>query len=187
MDELKELVREYRFWKNNLRTNIGESAPSKYGGRPMLLEPVLSNTIRGTGKTKQQARMLDLVREMLPDLHEPVMLTLNRNVTCLRHKDKRNIGHSYIAFLDGEVPFTGGQLIVEEPEGDRVIAQKDMWHKFSGNEHFHYNLPHTGDKLSIVAYQGQHKPTNLGPSAPRPSRPSPSQPPQAQPGPGPGP
>ena len=159
MEELQALVRRHKFWKNNFRTNIGESAPSKYGGKPMLLKGVLSNTIRGAGKTEEQARMLQLVRQMLPDLQEPIMLTLNRNVTCLRHKDARNVGHSYITFFDGEVPFTGGELVVEEPEGDRVIAAKNVWHKFSGKEHFHYNLPHVGDKLSIVAYQGPPKPT----------------------------
>ena len=158
MDELQALVRRHKFWKNSFRTNIGESAPSKYAGRPMLLEAVLSNTIRGAGKTEKQARMLQLVRQMLPDLQEPIMLTLNRNVTCLRHKDARNVGHSYITFFDGEVPFTGGELVVEEPEGDRVIAAKNVWHKFSGKEHFHYNLPHVGDKLSLVAYQGPPKP-----------------------------
>ena len=103
--------------------------------------------------------MLELVREMLPDLQGNIMLTLNRNVTCLRHKDKRNVGQSYIAFFDGDVPFRGGELVVEEPEGNRVIAEKNVWHRFSGKEHFHYNLSHAGEKLSIVAYQGPPKPT----------------------------
>ena len=153
MDDLQALVRRHKFWKNNFRANIGKSYPSKYAGKRLLEKAVLSNTIRA-GKTEEQARMLQLVRQMLPDLQEPIMLTLNRNVTCLRHKDARNVGHSYITFFDGEVPFTGGELVVEEPEGDRVIAAKNVWHKFSGKEHFHYNLPHVGDKLSIVAYQG---------------------------------
>ena len=152
MDELQALVRRHKFWKNNFRTNIGQSVTSKYGGKPMLLEGVYSNTIRGAGKTEEQARMLQLVRQMLPDLQEP-MLTLNRNVTCLPHRDKRNVGHSYIAFFDGKVPFEGGQLIVQEPQGNRVIFQKNVWHRFSGND-VHWNLPHTGEKLSIVAYQG---------------------------------
>ncbi len=48
--------------------------------------------------------------------------------------------------------YAGGELVVEEPGGDRVLSEKSVWHRFSGRDHFHYNLPHTGDKLSIVAY-----------------------------------
>ena len=150
MEELEALVRKFPFYKNGYRTNIGDSAPSKYAGKRMLLEPVLSNSVKGEGRTKNQARMLQLVREMLPDVGEPLMLTLNKNVTCARHKDSRNASEvSYIAFF-GE--FEGGELVVEEPEGDRVLSERRVWHRFKGREHFHYNLPHTGTKYSIVAY-----------------------------------
>ena len=56
----------------------------------MLLEPVLSNSVHGAGRTRNQARMLEIVRELLPDVGEPLMLTLNKNVTCSRHRDGRN-------------------------------------------------------------------------------------------------
>ncbi len=81
------------------------------------------------------------------------MLTLNKNVTCARHKDGRNASDfSYIMFFDGATPFTGGELVVEEPGGDRILSEKDVWHELCGRDHFHCNLPHTGDQLSIVAY-----------------------------------
>ena len=119
----------------------------------MLLEPVLSNSVHGLGRTKKQARMLEIVRQQLPDLGESLMLTLNKNVTCGRHKDGRNASDtSYIMFFDGAQPYTGGELVVEEPTGDRVLSEKNVWHQFCGREHYHYNLPHVGDKLSIVAY-----------------------------------
>ena len=150
MEELEALVRRFPFYQIGYRTNSGPSAPSKYGGKRMLLEPVLSNSVKGEGRTKNQARMLQLVRQMLPNVGEPLMLTLNKNVTCARHKDGKNASEiSYIAFF-GE--FEGGELVVEEPEGDRVLSERRVWHCFSGREHFHYNLPHTGTKYSIVAY-----------------------------------
>ena len=150
MDELRSLVSTFAFYKNGYRTNIGLSAPSKYGGRVMLLSPVLSNSVHGEGRTRKQKRMLELVREMLPDLGEPLMLTLNKNVCCSRHKDNKNSSDfSYIMFIGD---FEGGELVVEEPEGDRVLSEKNVWHKFCGRDHFHYNLPHTGTKYSIVAY-----------------------------------
>ena len=150
MEELEALVRSHPFVKNKYRCNIGPSAPSKYAGKRMLLEPVLSNSVKGAGRTRNQARMLQLVREMLPDVGEPLMLTLNKNVTCARHKDGRNASEvSYIAFFGD---YQGGELVVEEESGDRVLSERRVWHRFKGRDHFHYNLPHTGTKYSIVAY-----------------------------------
>ena len=78
------------------------------------------------------------------------MLTLNKNVTCARHKDGKNASEvSYIAFF-GE--YQGGELVVEEPSGDRVLSERGVWHRFKGRDHYHYNLPHAGTKYSIVAY-----------------------------------
>ena len=150
MEELEALVRKFPFYKNGYRTNIGPSAASKYAGKRMLLEPVLSNSVKGEGRTRNQARMLELVREMLPDVGEPLMLTLNKDVTCARHKDGRNASEiSYIAFFGA---YEGGELVVEEPSGDRVLSERRVWHRFKGRDHFHYNLPHSGNKYSIVAY-----------------------------------
>ena len=150
MEELESLVRKFPFYLNAYRTNIGASAPSKYAGKRMLLEPVLSNSVKGEGRTRNQARMLQLVREMLPDVREPLMLTVNKDVTCSRHKDSRNASEvSYIAFFGD---YQGGELVVEEPGGDRVLSERRVWHRFKGRDHYHYNLPHTGTKFSIVAY-----------------------------------
>ena len=155
MEELEALVRRFPFYKNAYRANIGPSEASKYAGRRMLREPVLSNSVKGVGRTKNQARMLELVREMLPDVGEPLMLTLNKDVTCARHKDGRNASEiSYIAFFGA---YEGGQLVVEEPSGDRVLSERRVWHRFKGRDHFHYNLPHTGTKYSIVAYSQNGK------------------------------
>ena len=150
MDELQSLVAAHPFYFNTLRTNLGPSAPTVYAGRRYLLTPVLSNSVHGAGRTKKQARMLELVRSLLPDLKEPVMLTLNKNVCCGKHKDSKNSSEfSYIMFFGD---FEGGELVVEEPEGDRILSEKNVWHKFCGRDHFHYNLAHTGTKYSIVAY-----------------------------------
>ena len=151
MEELEALVRRFPFNKNGYRTNIGPSAATKYAGKRMLLEPVLSNSVHGAGRTVNQARMLELVREMLPDVGSPLMLTVNKNVTCQRHKDARNASEvSYIAFFGDD--YQGGELVVEEPEGDRVLSERNVCHRFKGKEHYHYNLPHTGTKFRIVAY-----------------------------------
>ena len=66
MDELQSLVAAHSFYLNRFRTNLGPSAPSVYGAKPMLLAPVLSNSVHGAGRTKKQARMLELVRSLPP-------------------------------------------------------------------------------------------------------------------------
>ena len=99
--------------------------------------------------------MLELVRKMLPEVGEPLMLTLNKQVCCQRHRDGKNASDfSYIMFFGD---YEGGELVVEEPEGDRVLSEKNVWHKFCGRDHCHYNLPHTGTTFSIVAYS-KHAP-----------------------------
>ena len=68
-----------------------------------------------------------IVRQMLPDLGEPLMLTLNKQVTCSRHRDSRNgIEFSYIMLFDAEPsrPYSGGELVVGEPQGDRLISER---------------------------------------------------------------
>jgi len=124
--ELRALLLTHPFWKNRLRPNIGPSGPTKWAGKQMLHEPVLSNSVHGEGRTKKQARMLEIVRQQLPDLGEPLMLTLNKNVTCGRHKDGRNASDtSYIMFFDGAQPYTGGELVVEEPGGGPRPCRKE--------------------------------------------------------------
>ncbi len=124
MEELQALVRAHPFWKNQLRTNLGESYASKWNGKRLVVTPVYSNSVHGTGRTRKQARMLEIVRELLPDVGEPLMLTINRDVTCGRHRDNANASdHSYNMFF-GE--YDGGELVVEEPGGDRVISEKNV-------------------------------------------------------------
>ena len=154
MEELQALVRAHPYWKNQLRTNLGPSYASKWDGKRLLQTPVYSNSVHGAGRTKKQARVSEIVRDLLPDVGEPLMFTINRDVTCGRHKDNKNASDFfYIMFFDGDgEPFTGGELVIEEPDGDRVLSEKNVWHKFCGRDHYHRNLPHTGTKYSIVAY-----------------------------------
>ena len=150
MEELQALVRAHPFWRNQLRVNRGPTFASQWNGKRLLCTPVFSNSVHGAGRTKKQARMLELVRQQLPDVGEPLMLTINKNVTCGRHRDNKNASDFSYIMLFGD--FEGGELVVEEPQGDRVLSEKNVWHKFCGRDHYHYNLPHTGVKLSIVAY-----------------------------------
>ena len=74
-------------------------------------------------------------------------VTVNRDLCCFPHVDA-NGGPSYIAFFGN---FTGGELCLE---GGRLLGgprQRLRWCKFDGRLE-HWNLPHQGTKLTVVAY-----------------------------------
>ena len=78
-------------------------------------------------------------------------MTVNKNVVCGPHRDKRNSSESYIAFF-GDYE-SGGSLHLED---GRVFpgSEKGVWHgPFDGAKVTHYNSPHRGGtKWSCVAY-----------------------------------
>ena len=145
MDErvvrLFELVRAHKSVPNKLRANI--SRDLVWHGvrpRPYLRTAVLSNTLRS-------GPIVDLCREMLGDFVNAV--TLNHQVTCAPHRDGRNVGESAILFF-GE--YTGGELCIED---GRVFSERNVWHFFDGSKLLHWNLPHEGEKWSVVAWRGR--------------------------------
>ena len=139
MEQLEALVRAHRFVPNKLRTNL--STDLRWSGRkPFLRTAVLSNTL-------SSGPILDLCREMLGDHINRV--TLNHQVTCGAHRDGRNVGESHIIFFG---TYEGGELCLED---GRVLSERGVWHRFDGSRLLHWNLPHTGDKWSVVAWRGR--------------------------------
>ena len=70
---------------------------------------------------------------------------VNHNVTCPRHVDSNNVGRSLIVAFG---KYTGGQLVIE----DEVIDTFCHPVVFDGSKKTHWNLPHIGDKYSLVFY-----------------------------------
>ena len=98
--ELKTLVEKHRWRINNLRTNLAHSPDDVIlaGKLRRLRKGVYSNSVR-EGDSAQGDRMLEIVREMLPNTKINA-LQLNRDVVCGRHKDGKNSAtESYILFL----------------------------------------------------------------------------------------
>ena len=149
LEELHRLLRTRYFRINPTRCNIGEIDPARDRRlqRPLLLHPVLSNSVRLGKGTRHDQRVLALVQAMLPGTTE---ITCNKKVTCLPHRDRGNTSQSYIAFFDGDTPFEGGALVFED--GTRYET-KGVWHgPFDGAQLLHWNEADTGDKLSCVTY-----------------------------------
>ena len=76
---------------------------------------------------------------------------MNRNLTCRPHVDANGCP-SWIAFFG---KFTGGELCSGTfPQATWTAGgptEHRVWIPFDGRDE-HWNLPHTGDKLSVVAY-----------------------------------
>ena len=79
-------------------------------------------------------------------------IQVNDNVVCAKHKDKGNVGLSYIvAFGD----YTGGELNVEGTLYD--IRYKPLL--FDGSKMLHGTQPYTGSRFSIVFFTIQPRPS----------------------------
>lgn len=70
---------------------------------------------------------------------------INHNVTCPPHKDSNNQNMSCIIAFG---KYTGGELVIE----GEVVSTFETPVVFNGAEKMHWNLPHEGDKYSIVFF-----------------------------------
>jgi hypothetical protein len=74
---------------------------------------------------------------------------VNKNVTCPLHKDTNNVGDSLLISF-GE--YTGGEIVIEG-------ETKNAYHTpiiFNGHKLEHYNLPHEGNKYSLVFFNNKN-------------------------------
>lgn len=83
--------------------------------------------------------------EYLDPNHNYTSVTINHNVVCKPHKDKRNDGTTMIIGLGD---YVGGELCIDGKEID--IHYKPYY--FNGYLHEHYNKPFTGNRWSLMFY-----------------------------------
>jgi hypothetical protein len=76
-------------------------------------------------------------------------VVINRNFKITRHIDSNNIGESYIIGLGN---YSGGELIIEYENGDKIIDIKNKPYIFNGSEYYHYVKPFEGERYSLVFY-----------------------------------
>ena len=135
--DLERLVKAHRFTCNRNRTNLGGPCVW-YGQRRCLKTGVYSNT-------RKQGPILEHVRRMLGE--DVSAVTLNRNVHCGVHRDRKNATRFRICSMGD---FEGGALCLED---GRRFNEKRQWFTFDGAEVNHRNEPITaGRKNSVVAY-----------------------------------
>ena len=79
--------------------------------------------------------------------------TLNKNLECLPHKDKNNLGDSLILSFGN---FSGGNLLIEGKKFD--IYKRPL--QFNGSLLTHSTEPFQGTRYSIVFYNIKTKNKN---------------------------
>ena len=99
--------------------------------------------------TVRSGPLLEAARAMLGS--HITHVTVNRDVCCSPHTDT-NGGPSYISFFGN---YKGGELCVGVYPRARLTlggpGERGVWIGFDGRCE-HWNLPHEGHKLSVVAY-----------------------------------
>lgn len=98
--------------------------------------------------TEQHPQLWKAIQDMadyLDPKHRYTSVTINHNVSCKPHKDRRNDGTTMIIALGDH---EGGELCIDGIDYD--INHKT--HYFNGYLHEHYNKPFTGDRWSLMFY-----------------------------------
>ena len=113
----------------------------------------------GTTRARFSGRVgLSYYSRKYPELYEKVKalgesicsfpftsIHINHNVTCPPHRDSANQTLSCVISYGN---YTGGELVIE----GEVMNAFETPFTFNGAEKEHWNLPHVGDKYSIVFF-----------------------------------
>ena len=152
MDRVEELLGKRRWNKHCLRANIAkEEDIVRYGlNGSIKVAKVASNVLNNREK---EPELYDAIQAVAPEWWgDDTQITLNKDLTCQRHRDHANKDHSWILWLGD---FTGGALLFDD--GTRVEG-KGVWHKINGHIH-HWNEPHEGSpKYSRVLRRRTRQP-----------------------------
>ena len=74
---------------------------------------------------------------------------VNENAICGPHRDKNNVGLSYIVSLGD---YLGGDLMIQHPDTTTTTHSCNRNGLIFDGSNIHWNTPHTGTKYSLVYY-----------------------------------
>lgn len=146
---LKELE-SVSFPTNKSRTNVATSSQSfvmgdvNYKGQAYLKH----QTTRGPSRWNKKFPELHLLLQELIQFYQPgyeyTTIQVNKNVECLPHVDKNNVGMSYVIALGD---FTGGELVIE----NKPYNIKNRFKLIDGRLG-HWTNPFAGDRYCLVYF-----------------------------------
>src|SRR6056300_721462 len=161
---LLKSLREFKFRKSKRRPSLLQPGETHFEYVTLGLINNRKSTMRMYNLPKQDLsrktkipRYHRLYTEAKELMHtqdpgfEFTSIVINKNHMARLHKDKNNIGESYIIALGD---YTGGELRVWNTDKTAFADHdiKNKWLRFNGAEHFHETLPFEGERYSIVYY-----------------------------------
>lgn len=153
---LTDLLERTTFPKCPSRTNVSMEPTRSfvlgtvnYRGQHFLGGKTSGEARNNKKKPELYAELKNLIAEHDPDFAYTT-IQVNKNVQCLPHIDKNNVGPSYIIALGD---FSGGKLVLEGEE----IDIHNKWLKFDGRLG-HWVTPFTGTRYSVVYFTHTLKP-----------------------------
>ena len=75
--------------------------------------------------------------------------TINKNLTCPKHRDSKNTGSTLIVSFGD---YTGGLLGIETENGDEFIDIHEKPYFFNGKTTTHWTEPFEGTRYSVMLY-----------------------------------
>ena len=147
MDQLLAALSTHKWGKTHLRYNI--VAPDDRVTKVYKSGHKMTTIKKGIhSQSLKEGPLFDLILSLAPEDRPEGdwRITINKNIQCYPHKDRGNVGNSYILFLGD---YTGGELCFED---GTVIAEQNTWHEIDGSV-VHWNTPITsGTKFSIILF-----------------------------------
>tara|TARA_R110000796_G_scaffold156778_4_gene273564 strand:+ start:402 stop:962 length:561 start_codon:yes stop_codon:yes gene_type:complete len=129
---------QYGYTKKKWLSSTTNRIESKYPG--------LFNTTLKTNEPDLELLLKEFFQLYCPEKKfKWTELQLNKNFQIQPHRDKGNVGESYII---GFGDYGNGQLKVE----NELIDIKDKFYKFDGTNKTHSTLPFKGNRYSIVYF-----------------------------------
>jgi hypothetical protein len=141
MDNILNTVKLYKKKKNAKNNRLG--FPDHEG----CVFGLIRARYKGTTDLSLHSKKYPDVYEELKKIDVPIQYTsiqINKNLVCPKHKDKHNVGDSYIISFGN---YTGGELVIE---GIPYDTRKGLI--FNGYEKEHWNNPIIGNKYSVIFF-----------------------------------
>ena len=145
MDQLLAALQTHKFGKTQLRYNIvppedRETKVYNNGNKMTTIKKAIHS------QSLKQGPLYELIMSLAPTRPPgDWRVTINKNIQCYPHKDRGNVGSSYIAFLGD---YSGGELCFED---GTVVAEKNKWHQIDGSV-VHWNNKIWGTKYSVILF-----------------------------------
>ena len=146
MDQLLTALRTHRWGKTQLRYNI--VPPEDRQTKAYKSGRIMTTIKRGIrSQSLKSGELYELIMSMAPTdrPHGDWRVTINKNIQCYPHRDRGNVGRSYILFMGD---YTGGELCFEN---GTVVSERDTWHEIDGSI-VHWNTPIEGEKYSVILF-----------------------------------